>query len=116
MYLAELDSRRCLGTDIERACFADGPRMEDLYVVYPPRTSVRVILGDFGNVMRMSAPQLNIAVEGATRGEVWTKFLEQAAKREDRAWLTFDVGPTRPDEIARGLDAPEDEAWYEPSE
>jgi hypothetical protein len=59
----------------------------------------------------MSAPSLELVVEGKDRDEAWEKFLGIVRQRDDCAWLRFDVGPTRPDEIAEGLNAPEDEDW-----
>lgn len=112
--LTELDSRACLGTDIERSRYPDAP--DDVYVIYPARVVVRVILGEFGNVTRLSAPEIGIVAEGADYGAAWTAFLDEARKRDDAAWLTFDVGPTRREEIEKGLDAPEDEEWSEPCE
>jgi hypothetical protein len=64
----------------------------------------------------MSAPDLDIVTEGSSQEEAWVKFLEEIRKRDDSAWLTFDVGPTRREEIAKGLDAPEDEDWSEPTD
>lgn len=109
MTLTELDSGSGLGTDI--VYYPDEPTISSCYAVYPQRQTVRVILGQFGKVVRMSAPEIDIVVEGLSRDETWTKFLTEARKREDSVWLKFDVGPTRPEEIAEGLNAPEDEDW-----
>jgi hypothetical protein len=113
MTLAELDSRNLLGTDIEHSCYGDSPVGENGYIVYPKRQTIRVIISELAGIVRMSAPELDIIVEGADQGEVWRKFLEEIQKREDGAWLSFDVGPTRHEEIEQGLDAPEDEDWSE---
>lgn len=113
MTLLELDSRSLCGTDIGHSNYLDYPTDIDICTVYPPRQKVRVILGKFGAIFRMSAPELNIVTEGSNREEVWTKFLEETRKREDSAWLVFDVGPTRREEIEQGLNAPEDENWSE---
>ncbi len=75
------------------------------------RQTIRVILGQLGGLVRMSAPEIGITVEGLTAEEAWIRFLEEARKRADSAWLSFDVGPTRQEEIAEGLNAPEDEDW-----
>jgi hypothetical protein len=72
---------------------------------------VRVIVGLLGPVVRMTASALDVFVEGDTREEAWRKFLEQVRIGDDAAWLRFDVGPTRREEIERGLDIPEDEDW-----
>jgi hypothetical protein len=61
----------------------------------------------------MSAPEINVVVEGHSQEETWVNFLEEISKREDAAWLTFDVGPTRREEIRSGLDISEDEDWSE---
>ena len=113
MTLAELDSRTFLGTDIKYSHYPDRPSSIEVSIIYPPRQKVRVILGELGDIVRMSAPELNIVTEGSNRVETWAKFLEKIRKRDDSAWLTFDVGPTRPEEITEGLNAPEDEDWSE---
>lgn len=111
MNLLELDSRRPFGTDMERPRYADFPTDADFCAVYPRKETVRVIVGELGRVVRMSAPSLDIVVEGSDRGQAWTRFLEEIRKRGDSAWLRFDVGPTRREEIEKGLDIPEDEDW-----
>jgi hypothetical protein len=113
MTLAELDSRTFLGTDIEYSHYPDRPPGIEASILYPPRQTVRVILGELGNIVRMSAFELNIVTEGSNRVEAWAKFLQEIKKRDDSAWLTFDVGPTRPEEIVEGLNAPEYEDWSE---
>jgi hypothetical protein len=115
MSLLELDSRNPFGTDIEGARYADSPSDTDFYMLYPRKRTIRVILGQLGDMTRMSAPELDIVVDGSDRGQAWARFLDQIRGREDGAWLAFDVGPTRPDEIAEGLNAPEDEDWSEPA-
>jgi len=113
MTLIQLDSRMYLGTDIEQTPYADGPGDLGWYVLYPKRQTVRVILGRFGAVVRMSAPEIDIVTEGQNQEQAWVSFLAEISKREDAAWLTFDVGPTRRDEIRAGLNIPEDEDWSE---
>lgn len=116
MSLANLDSRIGYGTDIERLIYPpipgsiESPRAISLY---PLKQNIRVIVGQLGHTVRMSAPDLSIVVEGANRIEAWTKFLEEIKNRDDGAWLSFDVGPTRREEIQEGLNAPEDEDWSE---
>jgi hypothetical protein len=81
------------------------------------RQTIRVILGQLGRLVRMSAPEINIVAEGSSPEQAWAKFLEEINKRFEpdvSAWLIFDVGPTRHEEIAEGLNAPEDEDWSEP--
>jgi len=117
MTLTELDSRTLSGTDIEYPRYLDGAAGMEGCTLYPPKQRVRVILGKFGNVVRMSAPELDIITEGSNRDEAWAKFLEVLKirfKPEDNAWFSFDVGPTRREEIEEGLNAPEDEDWTEP--
>lgn len=116
MTLTEFDSRTLTGTDIEYPRYSDGPAVEDGYTIYPPRQQVRVIVGEFGSIVRMSAPSLDIVSEGSNRDKAWANFLEEIRRRDDAAWLTFDVGPTRREEIAEGLDAPENEDWSESAE
>jgi hypothetical protein len=77
------------------------------------RRTVRVILGQFGQTYKMSAPKINIVAEGQSPDEAWAKFLVEINKREDAASLTFDIGSTRRDEITDGLNIPEDEDWSE---
>ena len=116
MSLAGLDSRTFLGTDIEYSRYPDTPSGVEASMVYPARHKVRVVLGQLGQCVRMSAPELDIVAEGSDREEAWTKFLEAIRARDDSAWLRFDVGPTRAEEIDQGLDAPEDEDWSDPVE
>jgi hypothetical protein len=78
--------------------------------------TVRVVLGTLGPVARASAPDLDIVVDGSSAEDALRKFLDEIRKRDYGAWLMFDVGPTRPEEIAEGLNAPEDEDWSEPVE
>jgi len=113
MTLTELDSRTLLGTDIEYSHYPDSPSGIEGSILYLRRQTVRVILGELGDTVRMSAPELDVVAEGSNRVEAWTKFLKEIRKRDDSAWLTFDVGPTRREEIAQGLNAPEDEDWSE---
>ncbi|MBW1995723.1 MAG: hypothetical protein JRI77_14960 [Deltaproteobacteria bacterium] len=114
MTLADLDSRTLLGTDIEYSDYPDSPSDIEASIVYPSKQTVRVIVGRFGQFVRMSAPELGIVVEGSDQEEAWANFLGEIRKRDDGSWLTFDVGPTRDQEIAQGLNAPEDEDWSEP--
>jgi hypothetical protein len=116
MTLTDFDSRTLSGTDIEYPRYSDGPTVGEGYTIYPSRQQVRVIIGEFGSIVRMSAPSLDIVCEGSSRNEVWTKFLGEIRRRDDAAWLTFDVGPTRREEIAEGLNAPENEDWSESTE
>lgn len=116
MSLASLDSRVDFGTDLQRSSYPKAPTIIETSAVaksYPCMRRVRVILAELGPVTRMSAPDLDIVTEGSNRVETWAKFLEEIRKRDDSAWLTFDVGPTRPEEITEGLNAPEDEDWSE---
>jgi hypothetical protein len=77
------------------------------------KKAIRVILGRFGQIYKMSAPKKDIITEGQSPDEAWAKFLVEISKREDSASLSFDVGPTRRDEITEGLNIPEDEDWSE---
>lgn len=82
----------------------------------PEMQTVRVILGKLGQLVRMSAPAIDIVVEGASIDETWAKFLEEIGKQDYRNWMSFDVGPTRREEIEEGLNVPEDEDWSEPAD
>lgn len=115
MDLLELDSRRPLGTDIEGVPYGDSPRNASFYTLYPRKQTVRVIVGQFGDIVRMSAPELDIVVDGTGQGQALARFGEEIRKRQDSTWLAFDFGPSRPEEIAEGLNAPENEDWSEPT-
>ena len=75
---------------------------------------IRVISSCFGNSFRMSAPEIDIMVDGSTPNEAWTEFLKETRKLNETNWLAFDIGPTRPEEINEGLNVPENEDWSEP--
>jgi hypothetical protein len=77
------------------------------------RKKIRVILGQLGNLFRMSAPEIDIVADGSTANEAWTKFLLEVRKLNKKDWLEFDVGPTRQEEVSEGLNAPENEDWSE---
>ncbi|MFA5251233.1 MAG: hypothetical protein WC454_01435 [Phycisphaerae bacterium] len=77
------------------------------------KNPVRVILGRFGKICRMSAPKINVVTEGSSPDEAWANFLAEVRKRSDADLLTFDIGPTNRDEIMDGLNISEDEDWSE---
>ncbi len=79
----------------------------------PKKNSVRVIVGRFGKIFRMSAPKIDVVTEGLSPDEAWSNFLAEVRKRNDADLLTFDIGPTSHDEIMDGLNIPEDEDWSE---
>ena len=118
MIYRDLDSRNSLGSDVNRRAPVPYPYVEnsgnlgDSLVV----KRIRVVLGRLGDLFRLSASELDIQVDAPTLEEAWTAFLNLVEAREDAAWLTFDVGPTRREEVERGLDAPEDEDWAEPAD
>ena len=113
-----LDSRMGLGTDQHRLAPLPSPYAETTMYVseYFLARTVRVVLGHLGDFFRFSAPELDVVAEGETISRAWDNFLGAVKARDDAGWLMFDVGPTRPEEIAVGLDAPEDEDWAEPTE
>jgi hypothetical protein len=116
MELAELDSRTGLGTDrVARRTFSDWQEPgASSYVVSGVLRSVRVITGHVGDVVRFSAPELGVIADGRDASEAWRGFIETVNDRfeaERRAWFAYDVGPTRPEEVAAALGAPEDEYW-----
>ena len=111
-----LDSRISLGSDIERRGPNRDPYPEtsQWVVEMAPIRTVRVVVGRLGGVIRMSASDIDIFVEQDSIESAWTGFLEAVQSRDDAAWLAFDVGPTRPEEIEEGLNAQEDEDWSQP--
>lgn len=113
MLRTHLDSRASLGSDIVRESRGASRLAEASTWAGDWSTvrSVRVVLGKLGASYRLSAPVLNVVQEAPTIEEAWKAFLAAVRLRDDAANLTFDVGPTRPDEIDQGLDAPEFEDW-----
>lgn len=112
------DSRLGLGTDQDRRAPVGSPYVETSSCVPESVgwTTIRVVLGHLGDAYRFSAASVDIIAEGTTIGQAWDQFLARVRARDDAAWLTFDVGPTRPHEVSAGLDAPEDEDWAEPAD
>jgi len=108
-----LDSRASLGSDIHRGGKTRTEPVEESTYIGECRAIrvVRVILGRLGDCVRISAPDLDIVVDDADIESGWTRFLASVRARPDAGWLAFDVGPTRPEELDAGLDAPEDEDW-----
>lgn len=98
----------------EKEYYYEVPNSDTYSALSAERQTVRVILGRFGEVVRLSAPEIDVVTEGQSPDEAWAKFLVEISKREDSASLSFDVGPTRRDEIMAGLNIPEDEDWSEP--
>lgn len=118
MDLAQLDSRVGLGSDIKSGGYPSAVRFEEDSAFYSAwvgveMRQVRVILGTWGPLTRLSAPDLDLVAEGPDFPQAWDAFLEKVGTRQDSPWLIFDVGPTRPEEISEGLDVPEDEIWSE---
>ena len=116
MIARNLDSRASLGSDLERRASSRDEYVETSTYVgdcFAVRT-IRVVLGRLGDMFRFSAQELDIVAEGDSIEEAWDAFLGAVGQRDDAAWLTFDVGPTRPHEVDDGLDASEDEDWAEP--
>lgn len=116
MTISAYDSRLGLGTDQLRVAPAEETYVESSsYLVnYFALRTVRVVLGRVGNVFRFSAPALDILVDANEVSKGWEGFLALASTRPDAAWLTFDVGPLRKEEVLAALNAPEDEDWSEP--
>ena len=108
------DSRSALGTDIVRAPSGVRRPLERTNVGanwIELRTKVRVIVGQVGPSVRLTALGHNIQVEASSFANAWTEFIRIASHRSDYHWLTFNVGPPREDELRDALDAPEDESW-----
>jgi len=114
MDLTLLDSRAALGTD-RVTSRRGGSAWSELttarhFSTVQPRV-VRVIIGRLGESVRLSAPALGIVVDAADSHKAWEEFLASVTGLPGREWLSFDLGPTRAEEICEGLDAPEDEVW-----
>jgi len=125
MQLVELDSRSSLGSDIERIGQLNWQRdyagvtlleASNLSPAWVELKSVRVVVARLGGLVRLSAPALDVVVDCASLEEAWRSFLDTMAARPDGPWLTFDIGPTRREEINEGLDVDPDESWAEPEE
>jgi hypothetical protein len=118
--LANLDSRIGDGTDIGFGIETRDSIYQSIStsaitstpsISYPTQRKVRVIIGFLGPMIRLSAKDLNLMVEGTNFIEAWSSFRELVYKREDSPFLTFDVDRLRPEEISQALDVPEDEDW-----
>ena len=81
---------------------------------YVALRTIGFVVSRLGDTFRLSAPELDVISDGHSIEVAWERFLGEVSARDDAAWLMFDVGPTRPEEIQRGLDAPEDEDWAQP--
>jgi hypothetical protein len=123
MQLAELDSRTSLGSDVDRfhsqtwqRAYAHPALCETsaLSAGAIELAQVRVIVARLGPCVRLFAPALDIVVDGVSFECAWRSFLDRTSERDDSPWLAFDVGPTRCDEIAEGLNVDPDEVWAEP--
>ena len=116
MDLTVLDSRAALGTDRATSHRPTSSWSEFTTVrrfsAVQPRV-VRVIIGRLGDSVRLSAPDLDIVVDAVDPHKAWAEFLTTVRDLPlpKRQWISFDVGPTRANEIREGLDAPEDEVW-----
>lgn len=113
MSLMQLDSRNLLGTDTEYSNYRDYPADIDGCSRYPTTRRIRIIIGRLNNIIRMSAPAIDIVAEGTNQNEAWINFLCEAKKCEDSDWFIFDIGPTKREEIEEGLNVSEDEDWSE---
>ena len=118
--LAKLDSRVVDGTDYGFGIETKEAIYQDIAtnaitstpaISYPTQRKVRVIIGKLGPMIRLSATDLNLMVEGPNFIEAWLSFRDLVDEREDSPFLTFDVGRLRLGEINLALDAPEDEDW-----
>ena len=117
MNLANLDSRIYSGTDIKQKAYPHSSLFKESSSFAESvqiKQNIRVFQGNLGSLVRLSAPMIDIVVEGDNFQDAWINFLDEVRKRDDSIWLTFDVGPTREEDIAKGLNAPEFEDWSEP--
>lgn len=122
MRLADLDSRSSLGSDVDRIGRLNWQRdygrgsldeVSALSASWIAPRQIRVVVARLGEAVRLSAPALDVVVQQATFNDAWRSFLDLVSKRADSPWLAFEVGPTRRDEIAAGLDVDPDECWAE---
>jgi len=116
MSLAFLDSRASLGSDVDRKRQSAPAELDETSSLGGPwieMREIRVILGHWGPLVRLSAPDLELIADGKDFDEAWAHFLKLVTSREDSPWLTFDVSPLRDDEISAALNAQEDEDWNE---
>ena len=118
MTLTCLHSRAALGSDIVRAKCDVSNEFEETSSLggqWIEMQQVRVVLGKWGDLVRLSAPELDMTTDGIDFNEAWDKFLHLVTQLQNSSWLTFDVGPLRDNEISEALNAPEDERWNETS-
>jgi len=114
MSLACLHSSNSLGTDIDRRRYAASVELEEASSLGDPwveMRQVRVVVGDWGPLVRLSAPDLDLVAEGDGFDEAWREFVQSVALRPDSAWLMFDVSRVRDDEASEALNAQEAELW-----
>ncbi|MCP4711646.1 MAG: hypothetical protein GY869_23760 [Planctomycetes bacterium] len=114
MRLANWDSRAIWGgTDIKRLSYPSPQPIETSALIeqIPIIRVIRVVVGNFGSFYRLSAPDLDMVVDDESFEQAWSEFLSNVRERKDGACLTFDVAPTRPEEVAEGLNASEVEDW-----
>jgi hypothetical protein len=106
MSLTCLDSRSELGSDIDRNVREKPKRYQEssgLEGSWVEMRHVRVVFGKLGSFVRLSAPDLGVVAEGDSFEKAWGSFIGVILQRSDSAWLTFDVGPTRSEEVTEGL-------------
>ncbi|MDM8005515.1 MAG: hypothetical protein QUV05_05115 [Phycisphaerae bacterium] len=114
MKSAFLDSRVAMGSDIVRRAhgyptdLAEGSSLGDAWI---EMRQIRVLVGQWGPAVRLSAPELDLVVDGQDFTEAWAAFLRDVTRRSDSAWLTFDVGSLREKELHLAMDASEEETW-----
>lgn len=114
MSILRMDSRSTMGTDIRPVSYPRIPEAEAYYLKlssYPCIKTIRVILGSIGSMKRLSAPELDLFVDGVSYDETWTQFIQLVAARSDASFFSFDVSHLRVEEMLEALDAPEDEDW-----
>ena len=78
--------------------------------------TIRVVAGRFGPMIRLSAAELDIVVDGESLDEAWAMFLGEARTLPEAVGAMFDLGTLTEEEIAAALDAPEDESWADGGE
>ncbi len=114
MRSVSLDSRVAMGSDIVRRTHSypnDLTESSSLGDAWIEMKQVRVIVGQWGPSVRLSAPDLDLVADGQDFSQAWSVFLKEVIRRPDSAWLTFDVGSLREAELHLAVDAAEDETW-----
>lgn len=112
------DSRGVQGTDIDVRATRESslPEETDLGSGWLEMRTIRVVVGRLGPMIRLSAAELDVVVDGESLDEAWAAFLGEARALPKTVGAMFDLGTLTEKEIAAALDAPEDESWADGGE